>query len=42
MDRRAADLNGDDGVERGDRRLEGLELEILVGEDAEFAWNKEV
>lgn len=37
MDRCRADLNGDDGVERRDGGLEGLELEVLIGEDTELA-----
>ena len=35
MDRGAADLDGDDGVEDADGGLEGDEVAVLVGEDAE-------
>ena len=37
MDSRAADFDGDDGVEDAHGGLEGLEVRILVGEDAEDA-----
>lgn len=37
MYRRAADLDGDDGVERSDGRLEWLKAQVLVREDAELA-----
>ena len=37
MDSRAADLDGDDGVEDAHGGLEGLEVRILVGKDAEDA-----
>ena len=35
MDRGAADLDGNDGVEDADGGLEGLEVTVLVGENAE-------
>lgn len=31
----APDLDGDDGVEDADSGLEGLEVAVLIGEDAE-------
>lgn len=37
MDGGAAHLDGDDGVEGADGGLEGLEVAVLVGEDAEVA-----
>ena len=37
VDRRAADLDGDDGVEGADGGLEGLEVAVLVREDTEVA-----
>ena len=37
MDSSAADLDRDDGVQRADRGLEGLEVRVLIGEDAEEA-----
>ena len=37
MDCRAADLDGDDRVEDAHRGLEGLEVRVLVGKDAEDA-----
>ena len=35
MDSRAADLDRDDGIEDAHGGLEGLEVRVLVGEDAE-------
>ena len=37
MDSRAANLDGDDGVEGTDGGLEGLEVSVLVGKDAKVA-----
>ena len=37
MDSRAANLDGDDGVEGADGGLEGLEVAVLVREDTEVA-----
>ncbi len=37
VDSRAADLDGDDGVQDADGGLEGLEVDVLVREDAEAA-----
>ena len=36
MDSRAADLDRDDGIEDAHGGLEGLEVAVLVGEDAEL------
>ena len=37
MNGRTADLDGDDGVQDADGGLEGLEVDVLVGEHAEEA-----